>query len=328
MKEYPKPQIIEGDFLKVINKAIKEKRHVDYLQQVLKNYDKYKKFFENNAFISYNPRGYIYQFKVIYRQDSKVWQIIEVKGNQALEDLAEFIIETMGWVNDHMHRFAYPDKALKTYQFAMSRYEIFFDGEDWDDDPFPTLKTNQVRIDDINYETFPKLFFEFDFGDSHEFDIELIKIRGPKIGEVKASFPRLLKENGKPPEQYPNYDDGAEDEEMIPIEDDQVFQEFVHLTQAASSKQCGFNEKTALDEYFKLHDKLPKNITDTDIKNAIKVLQTDEQKLESIKLSVLILAHAGSKEALKALDEFRKKATRELIFWVNTAISECSLFMK
>lgn len=327
MKKYPKPEIIKGDFWEVINDAIKKERHVDYLKQVIKDFESYKEFFAKDAFVDFNPRGYIYQFKVTYNRQSRTWRIIEMKGNQTFEDFAEGIIESMDWVNDHMHRFAFPGLKQKNWQFTRSRYEIFCDAEDWDDDPYPTMKTNQIRIDDINYEKYPKLLFEFDFGDSHEFYVEMIKIRGPKIREVKSSFPRIIKEVGNPPEQYPDYDEEDEEpdpDEFVPIAKDKAFQK---LAKMFVNKKVDYNEGEYLKEYFAFHDQLPKNITQKHIKEAVDILDSNEQDKGLLKYAIIVLAHAGTKEALKALKSFSEKAKDELVFWANTAVGECAMFI-
>lgn len=249
MKNYPIPQIEEGDFFETINDAIKEKRHASYLRFVLKDYKKYKDFFIKTAFATYNPRGYIYQFKVTFKEDRKVWRNIEIKGNQTFEDFADSIIDSMNWGNDHMHRFTWLDKELNSCKFSCSRYVIYFDAEGWEDNPFPTLKTNQVRIDDIDYDKFPKLYFEFDFGEGYEFDIEIKGIRGPKTGEVKSSFPRITKENGEPPEQYPNYEckeDNHDNDELLDIKNDHEFQELARLMRITRSKQSNHDDGNIL----------------------------------------------------------------------------------
>ena len=333
MKEYPIPKIDEGNFIKCINNAISEKRHVDYLRNVLKEYAKYKSFFEKVAFANYNPRGYVYQFKMTYKGDRKVWRYIEMKGNQNLEELADCIIDSMYWANDHMHRFAWPDEELNSYKFAASRYVVYYNAEGWEDDPHPTLKTNQIRIDDVDYEKFPKLYFEFDFGDSHEFDIEFKNIRGPKVRELKASFPRIIKENGEPPEQYPDYDEEGEyfDEEENELLSSYNHQEFQEYLQKAKIIQPGKNsgtEEDALKEYFHLHKKLPKNITVTNINKAMEALDgTNRHESDAIKLAILVLAHAGTEDALKALYRFRDKSEGKIRYWTDTAICECILFI-
>jgi hypothetical protein len=198
-----KPKIQEGDFYKIINHAISEGRHVDYLREVLKKYEEYKSEFEKN-FTEENPKNTVYKFRVNYLLKRLVWREIELFGNQTFEDLAETIIDSMGWDNDHMHGFEFSglDKRPDTL-FTGSTIAFFASG--WEDDPHPTFKFNKIHICDIDYVKQPKLEFTFDFGDGHRFDIEFKGIRKIAKNKMKNKFPCIIDQRGVGPEQYPNY---------------------------------------------------------------------------------------------------------------------------
>lgn len=89
------PKINEGDFYKSINQAISENRHVDYLKEVIKKYEEYKKEFEG-CFTSKNPKDSIYKFHVTYLLKKPVWRDIELFGKQTFLDLAKEIIDQRG----------------------------------------------------------------------------------------------------------------------------------------------------------------------------------------------------------------------------------------
>jgi len=62
-----KPKINEGNFYKSINQTISENRHIDYLKEVIKKYEEYKKTFDNvftdnilNKFRSYQSLNRIF----------------------------------------------------------------------------------------------------------------------------------------------------------------------------------------------------------------------------------------------------------------------------
>ena len=63
-------------------------------------------------------------------------------------------------------------------------------------------------------EAFPdvgqKMLFLFDYGDDWRFVIEVIQIRNKEPG---VRYPRVLKKQGASPEQYPEWDDDAEEYE-------------------------------------------------------------------------------------------------------------------
>ena len=202
LKQNLKPQIDEGNFYETINQAIAEKQHVDYLKQSIKEYEDYKEFF-NDALTDKNPWNQVYTFKVIYLLKRPIWRIFEVSGLQNFNQFAEAIIDSMDWDNDHMHGFSLPDHKQKNWQYYLSRYTIYAPG--WEDDPHPTLKTDEVKIENIDYNKFPKLRFLFDFGDGHMFDIDFIGSREFKKKDCIDDFPKLTDIRGVGPEQYPYY---------------------------------------------------------------------------------------------------------------------------
>jgi len=153
-----------------------------------------------------------------------------ILGNQTLEDLAEAIIFSMDWENDHMHGYGFPKKlGKKKFNFFASPYAIYAPG--WEDDPFPTYKTNQVKISQIDWRVYPKIQFVFDFGDGHLFDIAL-KETLPSIGDEGETFPRLIDQRGIAPEQYP----GLKDEFEKKLEDGDWFHEDCKLCQDLKDK--------------------------------------------------------------------------------------------
>ncbi|MBU1088304.1 plasmid pRiA4b ORF-3 family protein [Patescibacteria group bacterium] len=198
------PVVQVGNFKQVINQALKEKRHVTYLKQVLKDFDQYKKTF-NHAFTLKNSLKAIYVFRAKYIRKTSVWRDIAILGNQTFCNLAEAIIYWMGWDNDHMHGFSIK-KVNNKIQGRYTSFSIYAPG--WEDDPHPTFKTDKIKIADIDYKKNPKWNFVFDFGDGHEFDIELRNINS-KI--TKKDFPEPLPtcidQRGVAPFQYPPLDE-------------------------------------------------------------------------------------------------------------------------
>src|SRR3989344_3019054 len=197
------PKIIEGNFYKIINKAIGKDLHVDYL----KEYETYKKVFAK-ALTDKNPHDKVYLFRITYHHRKPIWRDIVIRGNQTFEDLAEAIVDSMGWDNDHMHGFSLPEKQKGGY-FYYAPFTLFADG--WEDDAYPTYKSNQIMICNIDYDLYPKLKFEFDFGDSHIFEIHLKEIRDSQNGESLKNLPKVVDQRGIAPEQYQPLEDGLND---------------------------------------------------------------------------------------------------------------------
>ena len=63
-----KPKIQEDNFIQNINQAIAEGRHADYLNEVLRKYEEYKKEFDRN-FSDKNPKDAVYVFRAKYFYD-------------------------------------------------------------------------------------------------------------------------------------------------------------------------------------------------------------------------------------------------------------------
>lgn len=210
MSKRKSPQIQEGDFRKVINKAFKENRHKEYLKKVLEDYKKYQQVF-SDVFTDKNPLDAIYIFRANYLYvKHPVWREIATLGRHTFCDLAESIIEWMGWDNDHMHSFSIK-KVSGEPQHPYTPFSIYAPG--WEDDPHPTYKTNQVRIADVDYKKHPKWGFVFDFGAGHEFDIELKKIdQKVKVKDFGEPLPTCIDQRGVAPIQYPDYEENYEDE--------------------------------------------------------------------------------------------------------------------
>lgn len=196
------PKIEEDDFYKTINEAIDAGRHPEQLKQIIKEYEEYKKFFET-VFTAKNPAHSVYVFRITYLDKKFIWREFEIYGGQNFALLAETIVDSMGWMYDHMHGFRFIDPRSDRRRFP--NYEFFH--PDWEDDQYPTYKSNQIKIGDLDYDKNLKLRFTFDYGDCHEFEIRFKNIRPLKTNETVEEFPKLIDQRGVAPEQYPMPDE-------------------------------------------------------------------------------------------------------------------------
>jgi len=89
-------------------------------------------------------------------------------------------------------------------------------------------------------------------------------------------------------------------------------------------------EKTNV-EYMEYHWKVPeieRKISQKEFEEIKKKLLDFKTEKEELKKLLLILAHQGTKETIKLLEEFSKKSPKELKDWVKLALEECKIFSK
>jgi len=200
------PKIDEGDFYKIINDAISKERHSEYLKDVIVQYKKYKSVMSDVFLQDDIPFLAIFKFRIEYLLKKPVWREIEIFGSQTLENFAETIVDSMGWLNDHLHAFYLPEKrGTNIFGYNFSPYGI--NSQYLEDDPYPTYKTNQIRVANIDYVKHPKMGFVFDFGDGHVFHVIFRGMRAAGERDNIEDFPKLVDQRGVASEQYPNYEE-------------------------------------------------------------------------------------------------------------------------
>ena len=130
--------------------------------------------------------------RVNHRALPKVWRDIEIAEDQTLEDLHLMIQRAYDWGDDHLYSFFMNGKAWDR------QTEI---GSPWSDS---SQHTHQVTIGSRGLKSRQKFLYLFDYGDNHEFDVQVVKI---DPSAPKGNYPRIVAEQGKAPPQYPDYDE-------------------------------------------------------------------------------------------------------------------------
>jgi hypothetical protein len=64
--------------------------------------------------------------------------------------------------------------------------------------------THEIEITSLGLKVHRKFLYYFDYGDSHEFDVQVLRI-DPSAPPGK--YPRIVARQGQPPPQYPDYDE-------------------------------------------------------------------------------------------------------------------------
>jgi len=193
------------DFEKTIEKCLenKEYMHKSELKQIKKDFEKYVGVMQD-AFTDKQELFNIYTFRVQYKFSKKtVWRDIECLGRNNFCELAEYILLAMDWENDHMHGFSLMKVNGKAQQ-PYTEFSIYAPG--WEDDQYPSFKTDKIMICQLDYAKHPKLNFVFDFGDGFEFFIIFKGQRKARQKELQQEFPMLVDQRGVSPPQYRDFD--------------------------------------------------------------------------------------------------------------------------
>jgi hypothetical protein len=148
-----------------------------------------------------NPNG-VYAFKVRFRRDKSMHRTIAVRAEQTLEDLHTAIQRALKWDDDHLYAFFMNGKLYdERYQFASP----------WDRDA--TAWVDQAVIGELGLTPKHKFLYYFDYGDSHEFEVEVVDI---SARAERGKYPRVIESKGQAPAQYwqgEEDEDGDYDEE-------------------------------------------------------------------------------------------------------------------
>lgn len=147
---------------------------------------------ELKQFLPREPRSFkdgTYVFTVSYT--ASIWRKIMLDAGHTLEDLHQVVQRAFQFNDDHL-------------------YSFFLDGKKWshravnspfcDEGPY----TVDVLIGDLGLARGQTFLYLFDYGDEWTFDIRLDEIR---CDEGHIQKPQIVKEHGKAPEQYPDWDE-------------------------------------------------------------------------------------------------------------------------
>lgn len=125
----------------------------------------------------------------------KLIRIIELKETQTFDDLTEFLIDYLfKWYDPHLYSFFLDNKAFsedKSKEYSCDPEQDSFDEQESN----PT----STSFDDIGFNEKQKFLMIFDFGDNHQFEINVKSFGVTKKGK---KYPLLLESIGEAPKQY------------------------------------------------------------------------------------------------------------------------------
>jgi hypothetical protein len=133
-----------------------------------------------------------FTLRVNHRALPQVWRDIEIAEDQTLEDLHLAIQWAYNWDDDHLYSF------FMSGQVMDRQTEI---GSPWSE---THQHTHEIEITSLGLKVHRKFLYYFDYGDSHEFDVQVLRI-DPSAPPGK--YPRIVARQGQSPPQYPDYDE-------------------------------------------------------------------------------------------------------------------------
>jgi len=125
---------------------------------------------------------------------------VEIGSDHLLHTLAQLLISSIGF--DFDHAFGFFDNLSNPYKSTKS-YTIFADMGDGDSIDAGELPVSGATVGQV-FSKGTKMAFLFDYGDGWHFLITCKKVE-EKQGD--AGEPKVVSIEGKPPIQYPNFDE-------------------------------------------------------------------------------------------------------------------------
>lgn len=154
-----------------------------------------------------HPKG-VYVFRVLLRSAPGMSRTIALRSEQTLDDLHAAIQRAVAWDSDHLYSFYLTgDSQAERYTFSCPYEE---DNPPW---------TNEAVIGALGMRPGHRFLYVFDYGDLHQFLIELVEIQ-PRARAGK--YPRVIAREGKNPQQYPDLEDDEwwDDDELLEDEEE------------------------------------------------------------------------------------------------------------
>ena len=137
-----------------------------------------------------------YTFKVYPAgQGRTAYRTMEISGKETLDRLCEYILESFGFIHEHLYEFCMDNKMYSedSYQY----------------DPEDGGPSTDIAIDKIGLVKGQNFSLHYDYGDDWMFTIHVQKLED----EAQETGPKLIKSVGHV-EQYPNWEEWGEEDEF------------------------------------------------------------------------------------------------------------------
>jgi len=121
----------------------------------------------------------LYYLEVVLNHvEPQVRRRLQVPGNANLGWLHAVIQVALGWTNSHLHQFRDGEQTISDPAFELDEFE---------DSP-PVLNERKVTLMQVTPRERDELLYEYDFGDSWEHRVRVVKILGPDAAAAKVAI--------------------------------------------------------------------------------------------------------------------------------------------
>ncbi len=154
---------------------------------------------------------FVYSFKVALDYNKRIYRIIDILGNQTLDDFHGIIFHAFNRYDQHLYAFYITKTATKSLRARINATEYVHPSGLQDFFSFYPVKkkhdASKAKIGNLNLQIKDKFYYLFDFGDSWWHEITLESIRDTAYTK---GYPRITKTSGDSPDQYPEIEDEFE----------------------------------------------------------------------------------------------------------------------
>jgi len=150
----------------------------------------------------------VFKLKVSLLGNEEIYRIIEIIGNQTLNDLHKIIFEAFDRFDEHLYSFYLTRGKISNirdvrkypeYSHPMLLEESLIYGKSKE-----KFNTEETEIDSLKLKENDRLYYIFDYGDQWWHEIEIISIRNE---ENPKGYPKVVYAAGESPKQYPPPED-------------------------------------------------------------------------------------------------------------------------
>ena len=132
-----------------------------------------------------SPPPQTMRFKIAYMYEPDAWFVIEMRGDQSLDDLHRAILDAVDFDADHLYAFFISGKAWdKSTEYSNNK---------------DARGQSNIRLQRLPLRLKQRFLYLYDYGSEHRFQVQLIDTGHD---QPTGTYPRIVEQHGKMPPQY------------------------------------------------------------------------------------------------------------------------------